>query len=321
MASTQEIILEYVCPAVGVVLAIIMFLAPVKDLKSAIDKGELGTLNPTPWGFMLGNCVGWLIYGLLLKNVWVVMGNAPGLLISIWLNLGAIKLVYLGHHRAIGKRDATVLSSFLEKAQPLGEGEGDVESQASGETKATDILQASPQSTTAPTRHENVVMLMCAIWTVIGTVLGMVDSMSLESKVFLVGIVTNGILITFYGAPLSTIAQVLKEKSTASIHVPTMFLNTITSGFWCVYGVAINDYFIIGPNALGFVCGAIQIVLYMAFPRSPKAPSQGATERNDSDLSLPSLPGIEAQVASSALVKPHLLDVLEEQDGTVAASA
>jgi hypothetical protein len=52
MSDAGTIILEYVCPAVGVVLATQMFLAPYRDVQMAIKAGSLGELNPLPWVFM-----------------------------------------------------------------------------------------------------------------------------------------------------------------------------------------------------------------------------------------------------------------------------
>lgn len=52
MSDAGTIILEYVCPAVGVVLATQMFLAPYRDVQKAIKAGSLGELNPLPWVFM-----------------------------------------------------------------------------------------------------------------------------------------------------------------------------------------------------------------------------------------------------------------------------
>ncbi|KAL3935903.1 MAG: hypothetical protein SGBAC_008666 [Bacillariaceae sp.] len=296
MTSTKEIILEYVCPGLGVLIGNFMFAAPVLDLKAAIDKGDLGDLNPTPWAFMLGNCMGWVLYGTLLQNLWVFFGNAPGLLVSIWLNLGAVKLLYQKHH-VTELRDVTV--AFLNREHPkriiiprTGDGEILVSAQDnssadetndsnncdSNSTKneddwATTIYNLTSNMKPAPSRHETLVMLMCVIWVIFGTILALVNAMDLDSKVLMVGIVTNCILIFFYGAPLSTIFTVLKEKHTASIHIPTMMLNTLNSSFWCAYGIAIGDFFLAAPNGLGAMFGGIQIFLYVTLPRTPSSES------------------------------------------------
>ena len=262
MTSTKEIILEYVCPGLGVVIGNFMFAAPVIDLKKAIDKGDLGMLNPTPWGFMLGNCMGWVLYGVLLQNMWVFFGNAPGLLVSIWLNLGATKLLYQGYHvKAV--RESTV--AFLEKEKPFVAKDSSNETNStlsaneqkiveSSEDWATIIHRVTSQAAPAPARHEAVVMFMCLVWVVFGAILAFVDAMDLDAKVLMVGIVTNCILVLFFGAPLSTIFQVLRERHTASIHIPTMILNTLNGSFWCAYGIAKTCMFQtdLGQDLVGF---------------------------------------------------------------------
>lgn len=56
--SAAEVILEYVCPTLGVLVGNLMFSAPFRDVQRALKNHHLGDLNPTPWAFMLGNCVG-----------------------------------------------------------------------------------------------------------------------------------------------------------------------------------------------------------------------------------------------------------------------
>lgn len=94
-SSTSDIILKYVIPSFGVIMGNIMFMAPVKDVYIAVKAGNgLGTLNPIPWAFTLGNCIGWLTYSVLKQDVFLFVGNGPGLCIAVWLNLQAVKLQY-----------------------------------------------------------------------------------------------------------------------------------------------------------------------------------------------------------------------------------
>lgn len=98
MVSAEDVILKYIFPALGMIAANIMFASPYKAIKSSIQKGDLGTLNPTPWAFMFGNCLGWVTYSILLQNLWIFFGNCPGLLMSVWYNLAAVKLSYHKYH-------------------------------------------------------------------------------------------------------------------------------------------------------------------------------------------------------------------------------
>jgi solute carrier family 50 protein (sugar transporter) len=129
MVSPSEIILEYVCPSLGMLVANLMFLAPMKDLQSAVSIGQgLGDLNPTPWAFMLGNCLGWTSYGVLLSNWFIFWANYPGFLIACWLNLGAVKLMYASHHKEATRRSLVeYLSSSTSAAAAIASMEASIQ--------------------------------------------------------------------------------------------------------------------------------------------------------------------------------------------------
>jgi len=46
-----------------------------------------------------------------------------------------------------------------------------------------------------------------------------------------------------------------------------MIMNTFNCVFWFSYALAVSDPFIAVPNGLGLLFGAIQIFLYLIFPR------------------------------------------------------
>ena len=113
-------------------------------------------------------------------------------------------------------------------------------------------------------RIETVMMAMVAIHAVAGTAscFFLPDRAAMAS---LYGIVNNAILLAYYGAPLSTIGQVLKEKSAASIYFPTVLINGINGLFWSTYALAINDMYLLAPNAIGAVLAGIQTFLCIVF--------------------------------------------------------
>ena len=94
MLSVEAIFLEHVCPLLGATVSNVMFLAPLKDVQNAVAKGKLGDLNPTPWAFMIGSCLGWVTYSFVVKNYYVFFGSCPGFLLSVYFNLCAAKLQY-----------------------------------------------------------------------------------------------------------------------------------------------------------------------------------------------------------------------------------
>lgn len=122
MSSTAGmIVLNYVCPALGVVFANFMYLAPLKDLDTAVRNGQgLNGLNPTPWALMLGNRLGYSAYALLSNDYFLFFAVGPGFLVSFWLNLGAVKLLYSAHHQLETRKQ---LVKYLQESDSKMEGE------------------------------------------------------------------------------------------------------------------------------------------------------------------------------------------------------
>ena len=87
----------------------------------------------------------------------------------------------------------------------------------------------------------------------------------------LYGLLNNGILLAYYGSPLSSIKQVLRTKSAESIHRPMVALNGLNALFWSTYALALKDLYILVPNSIGAVLSAVQLGLSVAMPASPAA--------------------------------------------------
>ena len=91
------------------------------------------------------------------------------------------------------------------------------------------------------------------------------DSVSHKKKTFIWGLLCNLILVIYYSAPLSTLVHVVKTKSAASLHWPSCLMNFCNSTCWIAYGAAIQDYFILSPNAAGMVLSLIQLCLILVY--------------------------------------------------------
>eukprot|EP00536_Pseudo-nitzschia_multiseries_P003002 jgi/Psemu1/184926/e_gw1.43.197.1 len=328
--SASEIVLEYVCPSLGVILANMMFSAPMRDLQRVVSEGNgLGDLNPTPWAFMLGNCLGWTAYGILISNWFVFWANYPGFLFACWLNLGAVKLMYSSHHRDEVRQSLVRYLSTMELSgeqrqslvqdndndgdnnndndneEALSSNNNDYDDHDHDEDWAKIVWEVTSQTTPAKTPHERLVMGMIVLWTVVLTVIGFHDYYTRsdddidndndnndndnDSNSFgqnVVGYVVNANLVFFYGAPLSSIFRVVKTRSSESLHVPTMVLNTCNATFWTAYALAVRDPFISVPNGLGVVLGATQLALWFVFPKRGSgngSGSSGTAKADDGD--------------------------------------
>ena len=286
--STSTIILEYVCPGIGVLICQFMFSAPYRDLQRAIDRGHIGDLNPTPWAFMLGNCFGWVVYSALKQNLFIFWANAPGFVLSVYLNLGAVKLLYQSHHATEIRKSFVTFFQQEESIKRSSQEwqtenvEEAAETTTTSTPRATDwttvVWNVTSQTTPAPAPHEKLVLCIVIIWTACISLLVFAQSFDTNTRELIVGLVVNLNLVFFYGAPLSTIYTVLTQGNSSSIHIRTMVTNTLNGTFWTAYGIAVLDPFIYAPNGLGALLGSIQVVLIALYPRKPNQLVAGAPE-------------------------------------------
>jgi solute carrier family 50 protein (sugar transporter) len=272
--DARTIILEYICPTLGCIMGNVMFSAPYRDVKKAVERGYLGDLNPTPWGFMLGNCLGWVAYSYILQNFFVFFANAPGFILSVWLNMCAAKIQY-EEHKAHEMRTSFV--SFLETSRNLNTNQQQPQAEETddddgGWQKAVDlgrvVVQVTSQQTPAPAAHETLVVGIVVGWLVVISII-MFGNFPTYTNQLICGIVVNVNLLFFYGAPLSTIFTVFKTQNSATIHLPTMITNTANGSFWTAYGIAVLDPFIYIPNGIGASLGVFQFFLCLVFSRKP----------------------------------------------------
>lgn len=90
--------------------------------------------------------------------------------------------------------------------------------------------------------------------------------MNLPGLQTLWGLTANAILVCYYAAPLSTLWTVLVKRDSSTIYAPLTMTAMLNSSLWIAYGLAVRDYFISVPNAVGFVFASIQLGLRFTFP-------------------------------------------------------
>ncbi|KAF8068188.1 hypothetical protein HT031_001874 [Scenedesmus sp. PABB004] len=89
--SDQAIFLQHVCPALGCVVAFIMFASPLPAVREVDANRSIGELNALPFIAMAVNCAGWLFYGTVLRDFYVYAGNIPGVLFGLYYTLTCFK--------------------------------------------------------------------------------------------------------------------------------------------------------------------------------------------------------------------------------------
>lgn len=156
---------------------------------------------------------------------------------------------------------------------------GTNESDSSDNENEDDNVNIHHRSPPSFSLHERKLLSIVIIWITILSTISLMSSISKEESKFIVGVAVNINLIFFYASPLSTIMSVFKTKSSDSIHILTMIMNTLNAFFWCVYSLAIQDYYILLPNSLGFMFGLLQMGLYRCYPRSTHTNDDSLDER------------------------------------------
>ena len=310
MTSASEIIFGYVFPGVGVILANMTKIAPLKDFEAAVVSGNgLGDLNPTPWAFMLGHSLGWSAYGILTTNWFVFFADCFGFLIACYLNMGAIKLLHGSHHQkemngALLKllvsqdRDKNSTTNIYNDSIEIDA--GNTETAATTDKKpqptrrislrrtasamnlhnfrhwAETIGNVTSMKTRAKTPHDHLVMAIIILWFVVFSTVGFFshyyqgDVQNIPQKV--VGYTVNIVMIFFYGAPLSSMGTVLRTKKSDTIHIPSTIASFLENFLWFCYGVyPENDPFIYVPCGLGVTFCLILFALRAMFPKSNQA--------------------------------------------------
>jgi hypothetical protein len=195
MSSFALVMETQVCPTIGAILSNLAFSAPIKSLRSAVNEGNLGDLNPTPWAFMLGNTVGWLAYAFITSDLYVFFANVFGLLFSIYLNIGAMKLQYYDEVRKSAPSIQLAVANNISEAdeqQDEDDNEGaDANEIRGGNTEHKQDMQSF-------TSHEIKVLSVIVTWVLILSMTSLA-SKSRENMERVVGISVNINLMLFYG--------------------------------------------------------------------------------------------------------------------------
>ena len=264
--------------------------APIKAASDSLKKRSLGDVNPTPWVFMTGNSFGWICYSFVTKDYFVLVANAPGFVISLWLNSVAIKLEPMNefeHHRDGSKPNYVPLEREIDQSilhdSPLSH-----PVEVTSEEKPNMTPNMGKVSMIG--FHEKKFISIVAVWFAIMWYAAFPAHRTLDDMKAIIGIGVNCNLIFFFGSPLSTMFSVIRSKDSSSIDFRTMIMNTFCSAFWTLYGSYKSDILIALPNGIGILFGLCQALLYCIFPRAADAAealiSESMTDASSIDSSL-----------------------------------
>lgn len=73
-------------------------------------------------------------------------------------------------------------------------------------------------------------------------------------------------LMLLYASPMSTIGQVIKMKSSASLEFKLCLAFVLNGSLWFVYGLVIQNYGVCIPNGIGALLSMVQLALCFIYP-------------------------------------------------------
>jgi solute carrier family 50 protein (sugar transporter) len=106
-----------------------------------------------------------------------------------------------------------------------------------------------------------------AVFTIIGAMLIAVQVYG-NDVLSPLGFVSMTFNIVNFGAPLAGVRVVLRKKCCDTLPLPLCTANLLVSSQWCLYGILVNDIYIIVPNGIGIILALIQLFLFLIFPRT-----------------------------------------------------
>jgi solute carrier family 50 protein (sugar transporter) len=171
-------------------------------------------------------------YAFVTKNMFVLVSNLPGLVLSVWLNVGAAKLQYIESLKRLHDGNEFESSHSL-RLDCNNNDNGDTEQIRNGnhaiDSNTVPVISQN-QMLPSSTRQEHLLISILILWGVSLTTVVFVP-MSNKRRALIIGTIVNLNLIVFYGAPLSTIAKVFKTRSSRSIHRRTLGKKLLTFTF------------------------------------------------------------------------------------------
>ncbi|KAL7205289.1 hypothetical protein ACSBR2_018266 [Camellia fascicularis] len=94
----------------------------------------------------------------------------------------------------------------------------------------------------------------------------------------------KALTIGMYAAPLAVMRTVIKTTSVEYMPFFLSFFLFLNAGVWSVYALLVKDIFIGVPNAIGFILGSAQLILYLVYKnKSSSAKSKDEMEEEEED--------------------------------------
>ena len=269
-----------IAPLLGSTLSNIMWATPLMQVWEAKKNKSIGVVNPFP--FIIGCfCTsGWLLYGTLYGDGFIIWANFPGLTILTYCTLNLYNLMQL---QII--RDETCLLSYttldkdkdstttLAHAAHVVEGGGP--QRLRSESNVSEIDEMAKAVLALESAKKIVFWVETALWSSplmwgILTYLSWViwKANDHQTAKDTVGWICVSVTLVFFFSPLSALKEVVRVKDASSLYPPSIFANSLNCAMWFIYGwLVLRDPIVWAPNLLGLILQAINTCLVIIYGR------------------------------------------------------
>jgi len=107
--------------------------------------------------------------------------------------------------------------------------------------------------------------LLCVIFCILGVFFYLHTSNDLELAKEHLGYICCTVTFVFFGAPLLNLSHVIKTKSAESLPFPLILMSALVSFLWMLYGLLLQNSFVVVPNLGGFVLASFQLSLFVIY--------------------------------------------------------
>ena len=261
-------------PLVGVLTSTLLYLAPLRAVWASVRRARNQTfdgddpmygLNPLPIAILPSVALSWLVYGLAASDPYLILGNLPGLLLSVFYLIGILPL--MNYNAA----EFPTLPNIPNMPNIGNDNSNNQNNTVDERSTTTDSMRRKPKKSRKLILTQATVLLSTAstmgLWAVLGLMtagatnglyniggleFGMGFSSMLRSGVIVqsLGVYAASLFLILSATPLTTIRTILRTKNSQTILGPFTAAQCFNTGLWTAYGVAVNDHFVWGPNII-----------------------------------------------------------------------
>ena len=138
---------------------------------------------------------------------------------------------------------------------------------------ALSLLSKNPTAKNERNRGilEKTLLGTISFYTLLALVVGIILDNDISAITNILGSIALVANILYYGAPLSGLVAVVRNKDSSSLLLPMLLANLSCSTMWFFYGwIGLDDLYIYVPNVLGMLFATIGIVIKFAMHGTSK---------------------------------------------------